>query len=100
MLRLSPGLIFLTVLYLLNGFLNGWGDAYNLLVTIDAPGSAKQQWCAWPLSMAGWLVVPALVGGTIGYAVTEQIENHRSRAIETVLQDLLRHSIPPPEEEE
>ncbi|MEY9994239.1 hypothetical protein ABIE67_006271 [Streptomyces sp. V4I8] len=98
MLRLVPGLLGLIALYLLNGFLNGWAQAYNLLATITSPGDVRQQWCAWPLSLAGWAVMPALVGGAIGYVVTTQIETHRTQELAELLDELRRCSIPQPDE--
>ncbi|MFF5366325.1 DUF6313 family protein [Streptomyces sp. NPDC013187] len=99
LLRLVPGFLGLVALYLLNGFLNGWAQAYNLLVTITSPGDVRQQLCAWPLSLAGWAVMPALIGGAVGYIVTTQIDTHRTQELAEVLDELRRYSIPQTDEE-
>ncbi|MFJ4524869.1 DUF6313 family protein [Streptomyces sp. NPDC088810] len=88
----------LTALYLLNGFLNGWVNAYDVLVTITSPGNVKQQWCAWPLSIAGWAVVPATIGAAVGYVVTTQIDSHRTQEMSDLLDELRRYTIPPTDE--
>ncbi|MFJ8503814.1 DUF6313 family protein [Streptomyces avermitilis] len=98
MLRLVPGLFGIIALYTLNGFSNGWANAYNVLVTIASPGDVRQPWCAWPLSIAGWAVMPALIGGAVGYIVTTQIDTHRTQELADVLDELRRYSIPQTDE--
>ncbi|AWW36360.1 hypothetical protein DN051_06660 [Streptomyces cadmiisoli] len=79
-------------LYIINGVLLGWTRAYNVLTGIDSPGEATTQWCAWPLSLMGWAAIPALVGGAVGYAVTGQIQAHRTRELQEILEELRRSS--------
>ncbi|GAA2615960.1 hypothetical protein GCM10010304_81710 [Streptomyces roseoviolaceus] len=95
LLRAVPLLVAFLVLYAVNGVLFGWTDAYNVLIGIDSPGNVSPQWLAWLLSIAGWAAVPALVGGAVGYAVSHQIQAHRTRELAEILDELRRHSTPP-----
>ncbi|OEJ21835.1 hypothetical protein AR457_41170 [Streptomyces agglomeratus] len=74
-------------LYLANGFLIGFGDTWEILVS---PSSEKEEYpaLAWPLSVVGWLIVPALVGGISGYVVTQQTDRRRARPLKQLMQDL------------
>lgn len=88
---LSRGAVVLAVcalLFVLNGFMVGWAQAYQLLIGVTAPASVHPQWCAWPLSVTGWAVIPAVIGGGAGYVITEQIRAHHARAINVVLDEL------------
>jgi hypothetical protein len=82
-------------LYALNGFLIGWADAYNVMVGITSPADVRPQWCAWPLSLAGWAAIPAVVGAAAGYVITEQIQAHHARELSDVLGELRRLAEPP-----
>ncbi|MGW5931895.1 DUF6313 family protein [Streptomyces anulatus] len=77
-------------LYVLNGFLIGWANAYNVVAGITSPADVRPQWCAWPLSLIGWAVVPAVIGAAAGYVITEQIQAHHSRELGDVLDELRR----------
>lgn len=87
------------VLYLLSGFLTGWGDAYEVLAGIDSPADADHQWVAWPLALMGWAAIPALIGGLAGYLITVQIQNHQSRELAEVLDELRGRMRPPSDPE-
>ncbi|MDG9703264.1 DUF6313 family protein [Streptomyces sp. DH37] len=96
---LSRGAAVLAVcaaLYVLNGFLIGWGDAYDVLIGITSPATVRPQWCAWPLSLTGWAAVPAVIGAAAGYVITEQIQAHHARELNDVLDELRRLAEPPP----
>ncbi|WP_329612546.1 DUF6313 family protein [Streptomyces brevispora] len=87
------------VLYVLNGFLIGWANAYDVMLGITSPVGVRPQWCAWPLSLVGWAVMPAIVGATAGYVITEQIDAHHARDLSDVLSELrslAAPSSPPP----
>ncbi|WP_326595968.1 DUF6313 family protein [Streptomyces sp. NBC_01803] len=88
LLRAGPFLLATVMLYIGNGVLIGWAGAYNVLVGITSPADADPQWCAWPLSLAGWALLPALIGGVVGYLVSAQIEAHRSRDLAEILAEL------------
>ncbi|MFD5814795.1 DUF6313 family protein [Streptomyces sp. NPDC127038] len=76
------------VLYLLNGFLIGWAPAYEVMTGITSPAAVHPQWCAWPLSLTGWAVIPAIIGAAAGYVITEQIQAHHARELGDVLDEL------------
>ncbi|MFI2764288.1 DUF6313 family protein [Streptomyces echinatus] len=84
------------VLYLLNGLLIGWAPAYEVMTGITSPAAVHPQWCAWLLSLAGWAVIPAIVGAAAGYVITEQIQAHRARELSDVLAELRRLAEQPP----
>lgn len=78
------------VLYLLNGLLIGWAPTYEVMTGITSPAAVHPQWCAWPLSLTGWAVIPAIVGAAAGYVITEQIQAHHSQELGDVLDGLHR----------
>ncbi|MFJ1975269.1 DUF6313 family protein [Streptomyces sp. NPDC087903] len=82
-------------LYLLNGFLIGWANAYDVVTGITSPSAVHAQWCAWPLSLAGWAAIPAIIGAAAGYIITEQIQAHHARELGDVLEELRRLAEPP-----
>lgn len=92
LLRALPLLAVFLGLFALNGALIGWTDAYNVLVGIDSPADVSPQLPAWPLSIVGWAAIPALVGGAVGYAVTAQIQTHRTQELTEILDELRRRS--------
>ncbi|MEU1377980.1 DUF6313 family protein [Streptomyces triculaminicus] len=55
----------------------GWSDAWDLLVGRATPRNAPYPWLSWPLSVIGWIAVPAFVGGAVGYLVTSHIDERR-----------------------
>ncbi|MFJ4710071.1 DUF6313 family protein [Streptomyces anulatus] len=83
------------MLYVLNGFLIGWADAYDVMLGISSPAEVSPQWCAWPLSLIGWAAIPAIVGAAAGYVITEQIKAHRARELSVVLSELRGLAVPP-----
>jgi cytochrome bd-type quinol oxidase subunit 1 len=83
-------------LYVLNGFLIGWVNAYEVLRGETSPAAVRPTWCAWPLSLIGWAAIPAIVGAVAGYVITEQIQAHHTRELNDVLDELRRLAEPPP----
>ena len=69
----------LAALFVVNGLVIGWTTAYNVLVTIDSPADTSSPPLAWLLSLAGWLIGPALAGAVAGYVVTSWIAGRRSK---------------------
>lgn len=69
--------LFSAVLFVVNGFLIGWQVTYEVLVGITSPAATRVPVAAWPLSVVGWLFVPALVGAFAGYVVSDQISSRR-----------------------
>ncbi|MFE6838574.1 DUF6313 family protein [Streptomyces sp. NPDC057705] len=77
-------------LYVLNGLLIGWADAYEVLIGITSPAEVRPQWCAWPLSLTGWAAIPAIIGAAASYVITAQIQTHHARELSDVLDELRR----------
>ncbi|WP_371598599.1 DUF6313 family protein [Streptomyces sp. NBC_00564] len=88
LIRGSPLILACAVLFVVNGFLIGWVNAYNVLLGITSPADVRPSWSAWPLSLAGWALLPALIGGVVGYVVTAQIDSHRTRDLAEILGQL------------
>ncbi|MFE6808613.1 DUF6313 family protein [Streptomyces sp. NPDC057681] len=81
-------------LYVLNGFLIGWANAYDVMTGITSPSGVHPQWCAWPLSLTGWAAIPAVIGAAAGYVITEQIQDHHARELSDVVDELRRLAEP------
>ncbi|MFI1840379.1 DUF6313 family protein [Streptomyces olivaceoviridis] len=81
-------------LYVLNGFLIGWANAYDVMTGITSPKAVHPQWCAWLLSLTGWAAIPAVIGAAAGYVITEQIRDHHSRELSDVVDELRRLAEP------
>jgi Family of unknown function (DUF6313) len=72
------------ILYVANGFVNGWLNSYNVNLAITSPGDTRKidvPLLAWPLSIFGWLVMPVFVGAVVGYAVNFSIERRGAAPI-------------------
>ncbi|MDF3142151.1 MULTISPECIES: DUF6313 family protein [unclassified Streptomyces] len=80
------------VLYLVAGFGIGFIDAWEILVGRESAKDAAWPGVTWPLSILGWLLVPAFIGGVAGYIVTSQIESRRVRPIKELLEDLSKRA--------
>ncbi|MDQ0904598.1 hypothetical protein QFZ22_000583 [Streptomyces canus] len=76
------------ILYLVAGFGIGFIDAWEILVGRESAKDAARPWATWPLSILGWLLVPAFIGGVAGYIVTSQIESRRVRPMKELLAEL------------
>ncbi|MGW2103691.1 DUF6313 family protein [Streptomyces olivaceoviridis] len=81
-------------MYVLNGFLIGWANAYDVMIGITSPKAVHPQWCAWLLSLTGWAAIPAVIGAAAGYVITEQIRDHHSRELSNVVDELRRLAEP------
>ncbi|MEV6131993.1 DUF6313 family protein [Streptomyces violaceusniger] len=64
-------------LYLFGGVLLGWARAYEVLIGITSPAATPAPLMGWILSLVGWLMVPAFVGGVTGYLVNRQVDRRR-----------------------
>jgi Family of unknown function (DUF6313) len=80
-----PFAVVVAVIYLVNGLVNGWAAAYDLLVNIDSPFEARMPLLAWLLSFAGWLLVPGLAGAVAGYIVSGFADGRRAEPASEVL---------------
>jgi hypothetical protein len=68
--------VFLLV-YVANGLVIGWRDAYDVTLAIISPAQTSSPLLAWVLSVAGWLVAPGLAGAVAGYVISAEIEARR-----------------------
>jgi hypothetical protein len=64
----------------INGFVVGWRDAYDVTLQIISPWETAQPWLAVLLSLAGWLVWPSLTGTVVGYVLTEVVDARQRRS--------------------
>ncbi|MFD4624967.1 DUF6313 family protein [Streptomyces sp. NPDC058475] len=87
-----PLLAVLIALEVLSGVAIGWWKTYELTLGITSPGATPAPWIALPVSMVGWLLVPAVVGGLAGYVVSTQIDSHRRQSAAEALAELRRRS--------
>ncbi|WP_405873034.1 DUF6313 family protein [Streptomyces sp. NBC_00005] len=56
----------------------GWSDTWETLVGRRSPKNASYPWSTWPLSVIGWLVLPALIAGIVAYLLTSRAEDRRN----------------------
>ncbi|MFK4071578.1 DUF6313 family protein [Streptomyces sp. NPDC029674] len=72
------------LLYVAGGTFLGWRAAYEILVGLTAPGQSGNSAFAYVLSLSGWLLVPAIIGGAAGYFLGRQIDARRPLSEEEV----------------
>lgn len=94
-----PITVAISGLLLVSGFLNGWWVTYNLLIGIDSPRDAHATWLSFAVSLLGWLAVPAITGGIVGYAVSKQISTYRDKSSSAEVMTELEKSLDPVEKE-
>ncbi|MEU3045900.1 DUF6313 family protein [Streptomyces sp. NPDC006984] len=71
-----PVLLIFGVVFLACGAISGWCDSYDVLVGITSPTEISTPFAPWLLSLGSWLVVPAIIGGAVGHAVTRHMERN------------------------
>jgi hypothetical protein len=74
----------------------GWTVAYNVLIGVTSPADTSFPFYSWLLSLAGWLVVPAIVGGATGYLVNREIDKQRRMPEEDLLEQMTAQGSTPP----
>ncbi|MGI5372648.1 DUF6313 family protein [Streptomyces iakyrus] len=88
------------LLYVVGGVTLGWRAAYEVLVGLQPPGETSVPAYAYVLGLMGWLLVPAVIGGTAGYFVTRQIDRRRTVDAQELLDQMRRqagHLADPPQ---
>jgi len=55
---------------------DGFGESYRTLISMDAP-SHHGRYETWVISIVGWLLVPAFVGGFAGHVISSRIEGYK-----------------------
>jgi hypothetical protein len=72
------------VVFLISGSHIGYANTWEILVGRKSPIGVAWPWVAWPVSIFGWLLVPALVGGVAGFVITAQLQGRRSKTIDDI----------------
>jgi hypothetical protein len=67
----------LVVWFCVMWWFTGWSDAWDMLVGRATPRNAPYPFWNWPLSVAGWLVIPAFIGAIAGYVISSEVEGRR-----------------------
>ncbi|MGW4641638.1 DUF6313 family protein [Sphaerisporangium sp. NPDC004334] len=80
------------VVFVIDGWLIGWSRAYEVLIGIKSPAEVGAPLASWTVSIVGWLMIPAFVGGTVGYLLTRQIDARRTESETDVIKDLRRRA--------
>jgi hypothetical protein len=78
-----------------SGAVNGWRTSYDVALAITSPWDRTQVrvvLIAVPLSLAGYLLVPAFLGAIVAHLVTRAIEQQRQSTAEEIAA-LLRHEV-------
>jgi hypothetical protein len=87
-------IIAFVAVFVIDGCLIGWSRAYEVLIGIKAPAEVAAPLASWTVSIMGWLMIPAFVGGTVGYLVTRQIDARRTESEADVIKALRRRADP------
>lgn len=74
----------------------GWTVAYNVLIGITSPADTQFPLYSWLLSLTGWLLVPAVIGGTTGYLVNREIDKRRRVPEQELLEQMTEQASAPP----
>ncbi|MFF3073440.1 DUF6313 family protein [Kitasatospora sp. NPDC057904] len=74
--------------FMISGFVIGFGDAWEILVGRSSARNAGWPAVTWPLSVLGWLVVPAFIAGVVGYIVSRQISDRHENPTGKVAREL------------
>ncbi|WP_328761057.1 MULTISPECIES: DUF6313 family protein [unclassified Streptomyces] len=72
------------VLFVISCLRMGWSDTWETVVGRRSPKNASYPYMSWPLSVTGWLVLPALVAGVFAYLITSQADRRRTRTVSEV----------------
>ncbi|MEU5864436.1 MULTISPECIES: DUF6313 family protein [unclassified Nonomuraea] len=80
-----PIMVAVGALFGANGLVIGWRTAYDVTLGITSPADTALPVLAWFLSIVGWLLVPAAVGGVAGFMVSHAITSRRTRPAEELL---------------
>ncbi|MGW6890385.1 DUF6313 family protein [Streptomyces chartreusis] len=94
--RASWWLTGFVALYVVGGAVLGWRAASEVLVGLTAPGQTRNVVYAYVLCLAGWLVVPAVIGGAAGYLLSQQIDARRRLTEAELLDDMSHPAAPVP----
>ncbi|MGW6916278.1 DUF6313 family protein [Kitasatospora sp. NPDC054939] len=74
----------LVALFLQTCFFLGWSNAWDILVGRLSPRNLDYPYLVWPLSVCGWLIVPALIGALAGASVSTRVGRRRQQSMEEI----------------
>ncbi len=77
-----PILLFSLLVYLFGACAVGWWSSYDLLLGIKSPSEFGFPVIPTVVSLFGWILVPALIGGLAGFLVERGITSHRSKSFD------------------
>ncbi|MFI6446206.1 DUF6313 family protein [Kitasatospora sp. NPDC050543] len=72
--------VFLLVMaasYVAAGVTQGWSDTYKVLTGNLPDAGSPVPFASWVVSIIGWLVAPALIGGLAGHVIATRIANSK-----------------------
>ncbi|MFE1444364.1 DUF6313 family protein [Streptomyces sp. NPDC058739] len=87
-----PWAALFAALYVACGLVLGWTITYEVLVGITSPAETSHRALAWVLSLVGWLITPAFVGGVVGYLVNRQVDRRRQDSAADVARRMLEQA--------
>nr|WP_272918682.1 DUF6313 family protein [Streptomyces sp. HUCO-GS316] len=87
-----PWTLAFAAFYVACGLVLDWTVTYEVLVGITSPAATDHQALAWVLSLVGWLITPAFVGGVVGYLVNRQVDQRRQESAEEVTRRMLEEA--------
>jgi hypothetical protein len=76
-----PILLGYAALYLANGLMIGWRQAYDVNIGVTSPAATTSPALAWVLSLAGWLVAPGIAGAVAGFVISSYIASRRQTPV-------------------
>lgn len=73
--------VVLIVVFVINGFVNGWPLSYNVMAQIASPWDpdVPVPFVALVLALSGYLAVPSFVGALVSYLVIDSSKHRRER---------------------
>ncbi|MFI6850488.1 DUF6313 family protein [Kitasatospora sp. NBC_00085] len=89
---LPIALVWIVVMIAASQYL-GWGEAYNTMVGTASPVGSKEAAWAWLVSVGGWFLVPAFVGGIAGAMIASRMERRRSRSADQIIGTIIHGQI-------
>lgn len=75
-------------LFLIEWSLLGWSDAWEILVGRKSPKLAPYPYFTWPLSVIGWLLLPAFLGAVVAYFITSRADARRAQPTTLLEQEI------------
>ncbi|MEU4213119.1 DUF6313 family protein [Streptomyces sp. NPDC026206] len=68
-----PLLLAFAAFYIVSGIYEGWRVSYKVLLGMEEPPAKGIPLLPWTVSLVGWLLAPAMVGGLAGHIIAARI---------------------------